>query len=279
MHFNRRSACRIQFIAWTVITLVAATSCRAQSGTPLQRFFERLAATNGSPLPSHAELLGVTDQIASMPSESLAAALPAVITALSNPNDMVKLYAVSALLVVSRRTDGGKLLVPHLESITNLFDESDQRLQSAPALLFMNLLPSPPPQAVPLLVRFVRRTDREPLAQVRAIFTLIATAPSSNEVVACITDFLHRTRSVQTQVDVLNALGNPRVSDERLLDAISQALGSPDEQVRRTAIEVIGRIGPSAVRKSKNRLEAVAADNSETSNVRAAAVKVLKEIR
>ncbi|HEU5453975.1 MAG TPA: HEAT repeat domain-containing protein, partial [Terriglobales bacterium] len=140
-------------------------------------------------------------------------------------------------------------------------------------------LPSPPPQAVPLLVRFVRRTDREPLAQVRAIFTLIATAPSSNEVVACITDFLHRTRSVQTQVDVLNALGNPRVSDERLLDAISQALGSPDEQVRRTAIEVIGRIGPSAVRKSKNRLEAVAADNSETSNVRAAAVKVLKEIR
>ena len=210
--------------------------------------------------------------IASMPSESLAASLPAIATALKNRNDVVKLYAVSALLVVSRRPDGGKLLVPHLESITRLFDEKDQRLQSTPALLFANLFPSPPPQAIPLLVGFVRRTDREPLAQVRAIFTLVGAAPNSNEVVACITDFLSRTHSVQTQVDALNALGNPHVSDD------PHSLASPDADVRRTTIEVIGRIGLAAVRKSKNRLQALVANSSEASDIRAAAERVLNEI-
>lgn len=150
----------------------------------LQEFFQDLVKHyDPSSLPKQEDLLRVTDQIRSERPADIAAALPAIFTALAHPDNDVKRYAAAALYSITLRPDRVELLKDHIEQIDAMFDLSDERLQAVPTLLYMNWKPMPP-EVVPALVSFLRRTDRDPTAQASAVFTLVKLAPDKPEVVA-----------------------------------------------------------------------------------------------
>ncbi len=176
-----------------------------------EQFFQRLIE-RPFPLPSHEELLRVQYQLAGAPAEDVAGTLPAIMQALSHPSNDVRIYAAAALFAVSRRADSANLLRSYIRPISDPFDSDDARLQSTPALIFINLRPQPPPEVVEPLLMYVKRTDPDASAQAGALGTLADLSPENPEVVEAIRAFLLRPLDSKTRINALNALGGkPRL--------------------------------------------------------------------
>jgi HEAT repeat protein len=236
--------------------LHAQSTRNTQAAPSLQEFFQALVQHyDPSSLPRYEDVLKVIDQIPSASSEDVSKALPAIFVALMHPDDNVKIDAAFALSIIGRRPDSAELLKDHIITIGNLFDLSDPRLQATPTLVFLNLKPKPPPEVVPLLLTFLKRTDRDQKAQGSAVLTLVRLAPEKPEVISAIREFLSRPLETSTRVGVLNGLGDPRVKDPQIIDMVSASLDDPDLGVRFTAIQVLTRMGPSALQQAEPTLK------------------------
>lgn len=273
---------------WLLLLLVGVQVCHlcAQShrdvrAAPTLREFFRELVENYRPslLPNHEDLLKVTDQVAGARPEDISGALPAIFTALAHQDDDVKIYAASALFAISRRFDSADLLRGHINAIGRLLDVSDPRLQATPPLIFASLKPTPPPEVLPLLVAFLRRTDRDPQAQGGAVFTLVRLAPEKQEVVTAIQKFLSRPLDTGTRIGTLNALGTPRVKDARLINSVIASLDDSDQGVRVTAIRVLARIGHQALLSARPALQRLADDARQPAEVRREAAEALQQLR
>lgn len=264
-----------------ILLLMVPFSCTARTQdqqADLQGFFQRLVQSNGSPLPKYEDLLRVTEQIPNTPADKIAHALPVLMSALQNPNDMVKLYAASALSRVSDRADSGKLVSPYIQSIAALSDQQDARLQSTPPVIFLNLKPQPPPEVVPPLLTYLKRTDDAAKAQASAVFTLARIAPENPQVVDAIRGFLSRPLNTRTRIDTMNALGDTRVKDADIIDTVIKSLDDPDQGVRFTAAQTLRQMGKGAVLQAESALQRVALRADEAAEVKDAAKAALKTI-
>jgi hypothetical protein len=197
--------------------------------------------------------------------------------ALRSPNDMVKLYAVSALFAVSQRPDSAKLLSPHIKAIAALFGQEDPRPQSTPPIILLNLKPHPPPEVAPSVLAFVKRTDRDLKAQSSAVSELLKNQPQSPEVITAAEDFLSRPLDEETREGVLNGIANSGATDARLVQVLIAGLDSPDEGVRLTAAQAFWRMPKEAVVQARPALLKVAARSDESPEVKAAARRALEE--
>ncbi len=249
---------RLLFIITALpMSCVHAQSTRNAQATPsLQEFFQALVEHyNPASLPKYEYVLKVTDQISGARTEDITKALPAILMALAHQDDNVKADAVLALFAISQRPDSAELLKKHIAGIANLFNLPNDRLQGAATIIMGSLRPTPPPEILPPLLTFLKRTDRDPQAQGSAVFYLARYAPDKPDVVAAIQEFLSRPLSKSTRIGVLNALGDPRVKDASLIQAVTNSLDDPDLGVRFTAIQVLTRMGPHALLQAEPALQ------------------------
>jgi HEAT repeat protein len=264
-----------------ILLLMVPLSCTARmqdQQADLKDFFQRLVQSNGSPLPKYEDLLRVSEQIPSTPTDRIASALPVLMSALQNPNDMVKIYAVSALWRVSQRADSAKLLSPYIKPIAALSDQQDPRLQGTPSVLFLNLKPLPPPEVVPPLLLYLKRTDPDAKSQTSAIFTLARIASENPQVIEAIRGFLVRPLDGQTRIGALNALGDSGVKDAEIIGLVTASLDDPDQGVRFTAAQTLRRMGQNAVLQADAALQKVLLRPDEAPQVKDAAKAALKTI-
>ncbi len=269
---------RFSYLIW-ILLLTVPSGCRAQKQErqpDLQTYLQRLIQSNGSPLPKDDDLR-VAHGIASTPADDIALALPTLMAALRNPNDMVKRYAVTPLYAISQRPDSAKLLSPYIESIAGLFAQEDPILQGIPPIILLNLKPQLPPEVVPPILSFVKRTDRDLRAQSSAISELLRKEPQNPAVIAATEEFLSRPLDKETREGALNGIANSGTTDARLVQVLIAALDSPDEGVRLTAAQAFWRMPKEAVVQARPALLKVAARSDESPEVKAAARRALEE--
>lgn len=275
---------RVKTAYWrrtATILLIAASCClgaqtqpQTQAASSIQDYFRRLV-DNPSVRPKQQDLLKVQNQILKVPREDAASALPAIIEALTHRNDEVKIDAAAALFAVSRRSDSADLLTQYVGTIADLFNSPDARLQGTPSLIFVNLKPTPPPEVVPLLIAYLRRTDSEAKAQPGAILALAKMAGDQPEVASAIRGFLVRPLESHVRIDGLNALGDSRVRDPNVIGMVATFLEDPDKGIRFTAAQTLRRMGSNAVLQAEPALRKVAENPNEAADVRTAAKQAL----
>ncbi len=276
-----------------IITMIGLSCPSAQlptTGAPtLQQFFQGLVQQHDpARLPKHEELLRATDQIPGSPAADISNALPAIFAALTHRDETVEKYAASALWDIAQRPDGAVLLKPHVDAVGGLFNSPNDRLQAAGAAILGSLRPAPPPEVVPLLVSFLQRTDRAVPAQAAALFYLVRLAPDTPAVVAVIREFLQRPMAREDRIAALNALGDPRIKDVQIIEAVIAGLQDPDPGIRFTAVQVIQRMSKEALlraepalRKLAESTEPPAGDENDrrmAGQIKSYAVQALQEI-
>jgi HEAT repeat protein len=220
----------------------------------------------------------VMKQIPGTGSEEIKKALPAILAALTYDDEGVKHNALSGLYEISRRPDGAALLRDYIGPIGEVLMTSPQsETQGGVVVIFGNLTP-PPPEVIPVLLRFLEQTSRDSNAQGGAVFELLKIAPEDPEVIAAIQEFLSRPLDGHTRIGLLNALGNPHVKDARLIAVLTASLDEPDEGVAPAAIQALTRIGRPALEQAEPVLRRLANSPSRPNEVTDQAKQALQTL-
>jgi hypothetical protein len=82
----------------------------------LRMFFESLVVHRGE-LPKYDDVLKVTDQVSGDRPENISNALPSIMVALSNQDDVIKTDAALALFAIGLRPDSAALLRTHINDL------------------------------------------------------------------------------------------------------------------------------------------------------------------
>ncbi|MBZ5535676.1 MAG: HEAT repeat domain-containing protein [Acidobacteriia bacterium] len=275
-------------LGWVFILLsYASATVHSQMATPqnkgvepLESFFRAsVVEAKNSSVPVERKVLELNDRITAASPEEIHTALPSILTALKSPDKEVKRLATAALMTISLRTDGGRILGSHVTEISDLFNSPEYYFQRGAAVILGVLRPSPPPEAIPPMVSFLERTDRDLPAQRTTLGTLARFGGENPQARRAILDFLSRPMNVAERIDALNAMGDPRVKDPILINKIVASLHDPDPQARLAAINVITRIGKLALSRAEPDLHRLAEGTDEPQEVKAAAQEALREIQ
>lgn len=261
---------------------VAAQSTNGRNGS-LQEFFQRLGLHSGSSVPSFQEVLTVVDKIASASQTEITAAMPSLFATLSSDDVEIRKDAAFALTAIARRKDSARLLDPFVAQVGTLLSDPNDRLQTAGVYVLGELKPAPPPDAVPLLIKFLGRHDRDPLAQASSLSVLLRIAPENGDVLEAIKEFLQRPASPEVHIQALNELGNSHIAnfqlkDSQIIDIVINSLDDPNAGVRFTAVQVIPRLGPGALLQAKPALERLTKRADESTETRAYARAALSKL-
>lgn len=267
----------------SILLIISSMYMQAHAQTPsIHQFFQELVRTSPSTLPTYENVLKVVDQIPGTAPKEISNAMPDILAALAHQDDNVKSDALLALFAVGQRADSAALLRKHVDVIghdlLNATATKPETRAGEMAILGM-LKPSPPPEVVPIFLTFLNRRDAEAQAQGSAvIFELVHIAPENPEVIAAVQEFLSRSLDSKSRVDVLNALGNPRVKDTRIITMMIGALDDPDQGVRFTATQALAGMGQSALQQAEPALQRLADDPKQPADVRAAARNALQKL-
>jgi hypothetical protein len=275
----RFSPTRPRHLIAILVVCFCSSQSRAQSSQPqdaasLNGFFEALVQRPEA-LPSSEEVMRAMGQIATMPSGDIANALPSILTAFRHRDDTVRGYAALAMFAVGERQDGAALLEPYAKAIGDGLDLSKANLQGFTVQLLAMLKPRPQSETVSLLVSFVKRKDRNPIAQAEAISLLLRVAPDNPDLTPALQDFLARPMDEQTKEAVINSVANSHTENHAAGDMLIGALEDPSEQVRFQAAQAFGRMPRDVVLRGKPALLKVVERADESQEVKDAAKQAL----
>jgi HEAT repeat protein len=203
--------------------------------------------------------------------------LPSIVRALQDRNINVQLGSALVLFGIGRRPDGAQLLAGYYPSILQMLDSADDRLQITPIFLIGELRP-PPPEAVPVLLRFVEQPARDSKAQSGAIGLLVRLAPQSPQVIAQIKAYLSKPSDPNDRVLALSAVRGLRTDDEQLIAVVVKSLEDSNSGVRFTAVQVVLAMGPNALRQAEPALRKMVANPEETPETQAMAKRALEQV-
>jgi hypothetical protein len=270
------------FAKFGLLVLAAAYCMHAQTreqAHSLQEFYQALVA-EGHSAPSLEALTTVTKQIYGAHSEEITKALPAIFTALAHQDEGVKHNACTALFEIARRPDGAALLRNHVNEVGQLLLTSPNPDTRAGTLIILGTLQPPPPEVVPIFLNVLKRTDADIQAQGPGIiFELVHIAPEKAEVIAAVREFLSRPLDTKSKVDVLNALGDPRVKDARIIAIVISSLDDSDPGTRVASTQALMGMGQSALQQAEPALQRLANDPGQPANVVAEAKTALQKLR
>jgi hypothetical protein len=259
--------------------LLGAQAARHQGVPSLQSFFEELVQRyDPKTPPSSEEVMKVEHQIATMRSEDIVHALPSILAAFQYKDDAVKGYAALAIYGIGERADGATLLRPHAKAIGSGLAVSDTHLQGATLQLLATLKPEPRSETVPLLLAFVKRTDRDPIAQTYAISLLLQIAPENPDLIPALQDFAAKPMDQETKDALINGIANSNTENVIATDVLISGLEDPREGVRFQAAQAFQRMPKDMVMRAKPALQKAIERPDESQEVKAAARDALKVI-
>jgi HEAT repeats len=245
-----------------------------QTPPTLDAFFQEVLG-GPSTLPKFDDLHRVTLRIAGMRPEDIKRALPAVFAALARQDEQVKAYACAALFAIADRPDGAELLKDRIGAIgQDLLLTKDANIQAGEIAILGSVKPSPSPEVVAMLLDFLKRPDVQAQAA-GAIFELIHVAPDDPRVIAEIQDYMSGPVDSRSKINVLNALGNRRVKDARLVSIVTSLFDDSDQNVRLTAIHAVGRMGRQVLEYAEPTLRRLANDPNQPVEIREGAKSAL----
>jgi HEAT repeat protein len=208
--------------------------------------------------------------------QTASAAFEAVEAALKNDNVNVRLAGAASIYGFIGRSNSAELLKRSLGTLNDLLNDPDARFSYAGVLGLANLRPVPPPQIVPLFLKFVQRTDyRNTVIQAGVISVLLDHVPDNPEVLAAIEQFASRTLEPQTRITLLGSIGLVPRHNDRLVAIVIASMADPDDRVRERAVYNLTRLGRESIAKVALDLQRMTAADSDP-RVRAAADKALR---
>ena len=128
------------------------------------------------------------------------------------------------------------------------------------------------------MLRYLKRTDREPAAQAGAIPYLLRAAPDEPEVIEATKNFLSRPLSNDVRIGALNALGSPSVKNSQLIDAVATSLGHPDPFVRAATVRSLSKMGTIAITQAAPGLKKLVVSPNESPEIKEGAQRALDRI-
>lgn len=271
---------------WRVLACAAVMGIgviHGQTSSSLQGTFQSLAEGTTHPAkPAPQELSAISRQATAANPEEIRASLPWIMVALNAGDEAKSKYGLFALIAVGVRSDAPTLLAGRegdLASLLSLPGPLSQRACVAVLGFLQDRRPAPLPGLRETLEAFVKRTDRDPEAQVSALAFLLTkweAEPATQEALA---GFWSRDLDVDARIRVLTAVGrgNAHPKPARLTALIASALDDPHAPVRSVAIEMLGLSGPEAVMGAEPSLRKLVQDASQPDSIRSAARKALKD--
>lgn len=260
-----------------LMQLVHTEATRTQAAPSIRDFFLDLVehydpatAAKGN------DLLKVADQIADARPEDISQALPAIRSALKHREDLVKIDGAYILMVISFRRDSTELLKGSVSDIGALLDQPNSRLQSMAVGIFAYLKPEPPTEATPFLVAFVKRADRDPIAQASAFSVLLRIAPDNPAVIPALDQFMSRPLDEQSKDALINAIANSHTENVVAADVLVKGLEDPSEGVRFQAAQAFQRMPHDMVMRAKPALQRLIGRTDESQEVKNAAKEALR---
>jgi HEAT repeat protein len=232
--------------------------------------------------PTQDELSSLGKRVSAASPGEIRDALPWMIAAAANADEVKRVYAFRALVGVGVRTDSPALLKEHIGDLVTLLASSDAYVQRF-AMIVLGSVQSR--QAAPVLglsqalVAFVKRADRDLQAQLGALGSLLEKWQEEPSVQDAVEGFLSRDLDVETRIQILLALGrgNARGRPVRFIDLIIAALGNPSIDVRTTAIDVLSRSGTPAMVRAEPSLRKLIQEADQPEVVKSAARKALRD--
>lgn len=259
-------------LIWTVVT----KATNAQNSPSLRDSFRNLVEHYNATVPNGDELLKVSDKVGSASPGEISDALPSIMSALKHREDAIKLDGIAILMAISYRHDSSELLKGYVSDIGRLLDSQNDRLQGITVLTFSYLKPEPPPEVAPPLLSFVRRTDRDPIAQADAFSLLLRMAPDNPDLTPTLQDFLARPMDEQTKTAVINDIANSHTENIVAINALIGALDDSSEQTRFAAAQAFQRMPREAIRRAQRDLQRVQERPDEAQEVKDAAKEALR---
>ena len=267
-------------ILMLAVSEVAAQATHAGEEAPSPRDFFEAIVKNYDPAnpPKIDDLLRIQHEIEGMPAEGVSQALPSIFAALSHRDDNVKTFAVAALFSIALRTGSAALLEDHISSISALLALPSARLQGSAVHILTMQRPRPGAEVVPPLLGFLRKTDRDPIAQADALSALLQIAPENADVLSEAEHFLSRRLDVPAREAALNAIANSNTENAGLADAVIAALSDRNQEVRFVAAQALWRMPRDVVVRAQPALQKLIEQPDESEEVRTAAREAMKVI-
>lgn len=275
-----RSAC-LSVVLCSALAVGASAQKAPSVSDSFRTLLDRYNASAVGPFPDGIAELG--DRIDAAPAQELADALPLFFAAaLSGKDDTVKSYGVMALFSVAHRLDCGDDLlrarIGDVAALLALANPVSQRMGAGILDTLVSTTATPPAEAFAALKSFLKRTDRDLMAQAGAVSTLMAHVPGEPEVLQSVTAFLSRPLDPIIREGALRAVSRPGLTDVKLIDAIAASLNDPVPETRTLAIGALSIVGPQAIAQAEPALLRVARQADEPDTVKAAARKALAQI-
>jgi hypothetical protein len=268
-----------------IVFAVFGGAVAAQGPGALAELFESLPQRQAAgELPSTAELQRVHQWAIESPLAEVAADLPTVVAALSDPDEYVRAQAAAVFVVIGSRPDGDALLEAEIArpetaaAIARLAASSEPREQSVALWFLANFRGRSSPDLLQPLLDVLLQPALEPRRQLGALAAVSRLAPEQGEVVAAVEVFASRPLDDATRVEMLKTLQLSRIDSGNLRVAVIQNLAERNAAVKTQAIAVLTRMGPTAISSAAQNLREIAERPEESQSVRDAALAALQGI-
>lgn len=182
--------------------------------------------------------------------------------------------------------DGTTLLGQQLDILGDFLNEADSRMSESSLMMLGTLKPLPPPQAIPLLLRFAERTDADAQRQARALTTAVIQnnmalrlkqSSQEEEIILAVERFALRNLDSPTRSALLDGIGLAGSTDRnpRLTAIVVAGLRHSDANVRKRGLHNLMRLGQEEIRKASVDVERLRTQDPDA-EVRAEADKALR---
>ncbi|HVG73609.1 MAG TPA: hypothetical protein VM819_22035 [Vicinamibacterales bacterium] len=261
------------------VLLTIAPAAQAPDANFLVSLFAELRKTGGISPEAEKRIQPALESIASMSAAQLSDAMPTIVSALSAAEEPVQAVAVFACFAIVLRPDGSQSLSAALPAVVSLLQSPSERVTRGAVLVLLNARIGLRPDVMSRVVTMIGQRNRSAAERVPALAAAVGSAPRDPAVVQAVTAFIVEPLDAATKASVLSVLRQSVIdSPELRLEAISW-LRDSDVQVKLGVISLLMRIGRDAVAAAGPDLEQIAQRENESIEVRAAAAKALETLR
>lgn len=262
-----------------LITISLCETARAQSASnPLRSFFEsRLSSKPEVKAPSYEQLLAVIDSIKSADPNDIQGSLPLINQAALSKTPNLSVESMFALYEISRRPDGGQLLLGNLPLLMNLLASDDERLRNGSAVTLRTLSQRIPDTTIPLMTTVLGRSGYSPGVKSEVFRAILDSKFRSDpNLTRTIETYINASTDVDVSRETLHALAASRYSSPGSIGLALRSLESANEPLQISAIQALFAMGGEAKTKAQAIWAKLATDSTKSDTLRHFADQALR---